>query len=93
MEILHSHNTVTVEPQDLAMEAFRNEFKLVAGCNVSQDGKVMVYQMQTLAGAARWSNDAMAVINANRLPLKVGIREVKKGGMTEKVELRIIYKP
>lgn len=91
MEIFHSHNTVTVEPQDEAMEAFRKQFKLVAGCQVSEDGKVMVYQMQTLAGAARWMGEAQRIITANLLPLKAGAREVKKDGVTVSVELRIIF--
>lgn len=92
MQVLQS-TTTDIEPQDEAMEQFRKMFKLVAGCNVSEDGKVMVYQMQTLAGAARWSSEAQATITANQLPLSAGVRAVRKGGEITSVELRIVYKP
>jgi hypothetical protein len=83
------------EMQDLAMEEFRKQFKLVAGCKVSDDGKVMVYQMQTLAGAARWLSDAKQIITANLMPLEPGVKAyVKKGQeVPESVELRIVYNP
>lgn len=93
MQVLQIPTAATIEPQDEAMDAFRRLFKLVAGCKVSEDGKVMVYQMGTLASSARWSNDARAVVNSNKLPLKVGIRAVKENGQVTSVELRIMYQP
>ena len=79
-------------PQDIAMEDFRKAFRLVAGCHVSDDGKMMAYQMQTIPGAARWLSDAQAIITANQMPLKAGVRAVKKGEEVS-VELRIVYTP
>jgi hypothetical protein len=94
MQVLQSPNaTAVIEPQDEAMDQFRRLFKLVAGCKVAEDGKVMVYQMGTLASAARWSNDARAVINSNKLPLKVGVKAVKEKGQVTSVELMIMYHP
>lgn len=82
-----------VEPQDLAMESFRKQFRLVAGCEVSKDGMTMRYQMQTIAGAARWLSNANAIITANRMPLKAGVKAVMKGKETVGAELRIVYTP
>jgi hypothetical protein len=82
-----------VDQQDLVMDRFRKNFKLVAGCNVSEDGKVMTYQMQTLAGAARWLSIAEGIISANRLPLTASVKAYQKKGEAapHKVELRIVY--
>lgn len=92
MQVLQS-TTTDIEPQDLAMESFRKLFKLVAQCKVSDDGKLMVYQMQTLAGAARWASEAQGIISVNRLPLDASVKGyIKKGQMVpHKVELRIVY--
>lgn len=91
----HTHHMVDneVEPQDLAMDEFRKQFRLVAGCEVSEDGLRMTYQLQTVAGAARWLSNANAIITANKLPLVAGVRAVKKGTETVSVTLNIVYKP
>jgi hypothetical protein len=94
MQVLQSQVTTTeIEPQDEAMDQFRRLFKLVAGCNVSNDGKLMVYQMQTLPGAARWLSDAQLIITANLLPLDASVKAYTKKGqqIPERVELRIVY--
>jgi hypothetical protein len=91
MQVLQLPTVATIEPQDEAMDAFRKLFKLVAGCNVSADGKVMTYKMQTVAGAARWLSEAQAIITANQLPLKPGVVAVKKDEVIVRVELRIVY--
>lgn len=87
--------TTDIDPQDEAMDAFRKLFKLVAGCKVSEDGKVMVYQMGTVASAARWASEAQATISCNRLPLDASVKAYQKKGEKEphRVELRIVYKP
>lgn len=94
MELTLTHHMVdNVEPQDEAMDQFRRMFKLVAGCNVSDDGKVMVYQMRTVASAARWLSDAKSVINSKRLPLEAGVKAKMKGRVAESVTLVITYTP
>jgi hypothetical protein len=93
MQVLQLPTTTTdIEPQDEAMDQFRKLFKLVAGCKVSDDGKVMVYQMQTVASAARWLSDARSIITVNRLPLETGVRAIQEKGKVTSVELRIVYK-
>lgn len=82
-----------VEPQDIAMEDFRKQFFLVAGCEVSADGMVMTYQLNKMTGANTWLGHANSIIIANKLPLKAHIRSVMKGKETVRVELRIVYKP
>ena len=88
-------NTKVPQPQDIAMEDFRKAFRLVAGCHVSADGKVMTYEMQTLPGAARWLSEAQKIITGNGLPLKPGVHAHRKSGSAEieNVQLRIIYNP
>ena len=85
--------THVVEPQDEAMDEFRKLFKLVAGCKVSEDGKVMVYQMQTLAGAARLLSEAEGIVSVNKLPLDASVKAYQKKGekVPHRVELRIVY--
>lgn len=91
MELLHSHNTVTVEPQDEAMETFRKQFKLVAGCQVSADGKLMTYQLKTMAGSNDFLRTANAIIIEEQLPLIARVVSVMKGKEVVGIELRIIF--
>jgi hypothetical protein len=94
MELTYTHHMIDdVEPQDIAMEQFRKVFRLVAGCQVSDDGLTMTYQLQSVAGAARWLMNASAIITANKLPLKAGVKAVMKGRETVGAELKIVYKP
>ena len=90
---LTEHMIDDIAPQDLVMDQFRKMFSLVAGCEVSADGKLMTYQMQTIAGAARWLSNANSIITANKLPLSAGVRAMKKGTETVSVTLNIVYKP
>lgn len=84
-----------IAPQDEAMDQFRKLFQLVAKCKVSDDGMVMTYQMQTIAGAARWLSNAKQIITANQMPLEPCVKAYRKKGqeVPERVELRIIYNP
>ena len=91
-QVFTEHMVDDVQPQDLAMDLFRAHFKLVADCYVTKDGKIMTYQMKTLAGAARWLSEANAIITANKMPLNARVRAQKKGMIDEKVELIITYK-
>jgi hypothetical protein len=86
-------NTVLPQPQDIAMEDFRKAFKLVAGCRVSKDGKVMTYGFKTTSAAHSSLIDANSIIIANKLPLVAKVRSVMKGKEPVSVELRIIYNP
>jgi hypothetical protein len=94
MELTLTHHMIDdVEPQDLAMEAFRKQFRLVACCEVSADGLTMRYQLKTMSGANTWLGHANSIIIANKLPLKAGIRSVMKDKEVIRIELRIVYKP
>lgn len=95
MQVLQQPTVNEIEPQDEAMDEFRKLFKLVAGCKVSEDGKLMTYQMQTVPGAARLLSEAKGIISVNRLPLDADVKAYQKKGDTvpHKVELRIVYKP
>jgi len=84
---------IRVEPQDEAMEAFRNVFKLVAGCNVSVDGKLMTYQLKSVSDMQTWLSCANSIIITHKLPLTAKVQSQMKGKEVIKVELRIIYKP
>jgi hypothetical protein len=75
------------------MDTFRKQFRLVAGCEVSKDGLSMRYQLKTVDGGAVWLTNAQAIITANKLPLKAGVRVIKKGAVTVSVTLTIVYKP
>jgi hypothetical protein len=94
MELTLTHHMVdNVEPQDEVMDSFRRMFRLVAGCEVSKDGMRMTYQLKTLSGAVNWLSNANSIITANKLPLKAGVKQVKKGEVVESVTLIIQYKP
>jgi hypothetical protein len=82
-----------VAPQDLAMDDFRKQFKLVAGCEVSADGKMMTYQLKSMWGAQEWLSAANSIIIASNQPLVAKIRSVMKGKELVGVELRIVYTP
>lgn len=86
-------STKVPQPQDLAMEDFRNAFRLVAGCRVSKDGKVMTYDFKTMSAAHSHLSDANSIVIANKLPLKVGVRSIMKGTELICVQLRIVYNP
>lgn len=82
-----------VEPQDLAMDAFRLHFPLISGCFIESDGKTMRYDMQSPIVAAVWQNSAQKVIKAHDLPLVTEVKvKVERNGEME-VTLLIIYKP
>jgi hypothetical protein len=88
-------NTKVPQPQDLVMEDFRKQFKLVANCKVSANGLIMTYEMQTLPSAARWLSEAQKIITGNAMPLAAGVHALRKSGSTEieNVLLRIVYTP
>jgi hypothetical protein len=94
MELTLTHHMIDdVEPQDLAMEAFRKQFKLVGGCEVSVDGTTMTYQLKTIDGAGVWLSNSNSIITANMLPLKASVKIRKKGAVVESVTLTIVYRP
>lgn len=80
-------------PQDLAMEDFRKTFRLIAGCHVSADGKVMTYDFSSMSAAHSCLSDANSIIIAGNLPLVAGVRSVMKGKEAVTMQLRIVYKP
>jgi hypothetical protein len=82
-----------IEPQDEAMDQFRKKFRLMAGCRVSKDGKVMTYSFETMSAAHSCLSGANSIIIANKLPLKAGVRSVMKGRELCMVQLRIVYTP
>jgi hypothetical protein len=83
---------VEVEPQDIAMDAFRSCFSLVS-CVVDQTGTVMKYPFKNEAMAKIWLANAEAVIIANNLPLIATVDVWKTGALVHNVSLNIIYKP
>jgi hypothetical protein len=93
MELTVTNPVHVVEPQDVAMEEFRKQFHLVAGCRVSRDGMTMVYQFETMSAAHSSLGDANSIIIAGKLPLKAGVRSVMKGKEAVTVQLRIVYTP
>lgn len=82
-----------VKPQDLAMEDFRRACKLVAGCHVSADGKLMTYQLKTVSDMTTWLACANSIIITHKLPLVAKVQSRMKGKEVDSVQLRIIYKP
>lgn len=82
-----------VEQQDIAMEDFRKACRLVAGCNVSADGKLMVYDPKTVADMNTWLACANSIIRTYNLPLIAKVQSRMKGKEVASVQLRIIYKP
>jgi hypothetical protein len=75
-----------IEPQDLAMERFRQNFRLVAGCNVTSDGKLMIYRIK--GEAKEWLTKAQDIIKSGNLPLVAEIVSDITGTF-----IHIIYKP
>jgi len=59
------------EPQDFAMESFRKAFPIMAGCQVSDDGKKMTYNLGKcqFGSGLLWLKRARDIINNNNLPL------------------------
>lgn len=93
MELTVTNPVHVVEPRDKAMEEFRKQFRLMAGCHVSKDGKIMTYDFNSMAAAHSSMGDANSIIIANNLPLAAGVRSVMKGRVAVTVQLRIVYKP
>lgn len=92
------HLTITnpvhdIQPQDEAMEDFRKACCLVAGCKVSADGKLMVYDLKTVADMNTWLACANSIIMTHKLPLVAKVQSRMKGKEVESVQLRIIYNP
>lgn len=81
------------KPQDLAMEDFRKACRLVAGCKVSADGKLMTYQLKSVSDMTTWLACANSIIMTHKLPLVAKVQSRMKGREVESVQLRIIYKP
>lgn len=79
--------------QDLAMEAFRKACRLVAGCKVSADGKLMTYNLKSVADMTTWLACANSIIRTYNLPLMAKVQSRMKGAQVVSVELIIIYKP
>lgn len=81
------------QPQDLAMEDFRKACRLVAGCKVSADGKLMVYDLKTIADMNTWLACANGIIRTYNLPLIAKVESRMKGKEVVSVQLKIIYNP
>jgi hypothetical protein len=81
------------QPQDLAMEDFRKACRLVAGCKVSVDGKLMTYQLKSVSDMTTWLSCANSIIITHKLPLMAKVQSVMKGKEVVRVELRIFYTP
>ena len=81
------HMIDDVEPQDEAMDTFRQHFHLVANCNVVSDGKLMIYTMKG-GHAAVWHGSAKNIIASLKLPLIAKVVSDITGTF-----LHIIYKP
>jgi len=56
-------------PSDLAMDAFRKQFKMICNCHVSLDGKRMTYTFPLLQHLGEELIRAHKIIQDNRLPL------------------------
>lgn len=74
-----------IAPQDEAMDCFRQGFRLWK-CNVTQDDKLMIYQIKGEAG--EWLSKAQKVIKTGNLPLIAELIEDICGTF-----IHIIYKP
>jgi hypothetical protein len=91
-ELLTDH-MIDIEPQDEAMDEFRKNFRLVACCFVSRDGKKMSYRLKTEDRANIWKINAGNTITSLNLPLIAEIKVKREKGKVVEVFLNIIYKP
>jgi len=85
---------LTPEPQDFAMEAFRIEFPVIARCWVSDDGKLMTYNLGKcqFGSGLLWLKRARDIINNNNLPLTALTYENIAGYNFGNTTLFITYK-
>lgn len=93
MELTLTNPVHEPQPQDIAMEDFRRACRLVAGCKVSQDGKMMVYDLKSVSNMNTWLACANSIIRTHNLPLVAKVQSIMKGKEVVSVELRIIYNP
>jgi hypothetical protein len=81
-----------IEPQDLAMDAFRGAFKPISPLVfVEKDGMVMKYRIVSDVQGARWLLDAGNVIRSLNLPLSVEIDEWAVKGVIFERWLKVMY--
>jgi hypothetical protein len=90
---LTTDHMIDIEPQDEAMDMFRRNFRLVAGCRVSADGNKMRYSLKTEKGAQDWLSKAEGIIQSHNMPLEADIKVKKEKGRVIDVYLTINYKP
>jgi hypothetical protein len=86
-ELTHDMPDSQVAPQDEAMDCFRRNFKLVGRCNVTSDGKLMIYELKGWSSSA-WYDAAKLNIKMFNLPLVAELVTDITGTF-----IHIIYKP
>jgi hypothetical protein len=83
---LTTDHMIDIEPQDEAMDCFRKHFHMVANCNVTGDGKLMIYRIK--GESTTWLNHAKNIIKTRNLPLIAELISDVCGTF-----IHIIYKP
>jgi hypothetical protein len=69
------NNTFEIQPQDIAMEAFRSAFNIPLVTHLVSNGRLMRMRVVSETRAAEYLAIAQTIILVNRLPLRVEISE------------------
>jgi hypothetical protein len=75
------NNLFEIQPQDIAMEAFRGAFQLPLPTHVVSNGKTMRFRLSSDRRAAEYWLRAQRVIRENNLPLAAEVVEWKVSGV------------